>query len=990
MRKPKHLLLVAMLCCCQLVWAQTKLISGKATDSKDGTPLAGVSVLVKGASSGTVTNMDGNYTLTVPEKATTLIFSYLGYTSQEVTINGSSANVSLEAGQTKSLDEVVVVGYGTRIKKDVTSSIARITSKEFNNLPLPSFEQALQGRAAGVFINSGSGKLGQALNIRVRGISSISADQQPFVVVDGIPIVSQALGSNTEPDNPLATINPDDIESIEVLKDAASAAIYGSRASNGVLLVTTKSGKLGRTKVNAGFYTGWSEPTRKQDFLNAAQYRELFSAAAENVGYVGADEFAAETGTDDWNSTNDVNWADQAFQDGYVRQYNAGLTGGDARTKFLISASYNDQKGIVLSNRLNRGTARINIDHTLNSIFKIGTNLSLNKTNNYSVPSDNSFSNPLQLNAIPPLHALRDADGLYNSATLYYNNLIEREGNNETLNKTFRTISNAYLEITLNPYLRFRSQVGIDWNNLQESQFLGRRTLDGAPDGYSYSNQVTASVFTNTNTLNFNKGFGENHNLDALIGIEYQKGQSSGASVTGLAFPSDRFTKIASAAIISDGSSTETQFRFLSYFLRANYKFKDKYLVGASFRIDGSSRFGEDNKYGTFPAVSAGWILSEENFLKNSNTISFLKLRSSFGVTGNAEIGNFGSRSLYAASAYADISGLITSQIGDEKLKWENTKQFDVGLDFGLFNNRLSGEFDLFSKKTKDLLLNVPTPATNGYTTITKNIGDMTNKGVEFVLNGTIFTGEFKWTSSFNISTYKNEVTRLVAPVSSSGRTLGRLAVGAPFGQFYGHKYMGVDPANGDALFLTADGKTTNVYNDAVDTVVGNPNPDFYGGWNNRFSYKGFDLDIQCQFVKGGDLYNIAGFFQSVNGDYFDNQTVDQMNYWKNPGDITSIPQPRLYDGNGAGKSSRWVQDGSYFRIKSINLGYNLSKNTLKPLRIESARVYISANNLFTFTDYTGYDPEVNATYVGNVNLGHDFYTPPQARTISVGINIGL
>lgn len=990
MRKPKHLILVAMLCCCQLVWAQTKTISGKVTDSKDGTPLAGVSVLAKGTSSGTVTNIDGNYTLTAPESTTTIIFSYLGYASKEVAVSGTSASVELEAGQTKSLDEVVVVGYGTRIKKDVTSSIARVTSKEFNNLPLPSFEQALQGRAAGVFINSGSGKLGQALNIRVRGISSISADQQPFVVVDGIPIVSQALGSNTEPDNPLATINPDDIESIEVLKDAASAAIYGSRASNGVLLVTTKSGKQGKTKVNAGFYTGWSKPTRKQDFLNAAQYRELFSAAAENVGYVGADEFAAETGTDDWNSTNDVNWADQAFQDGYVRQYNVGLNGGDARTKFLISASYNDQKGIVLANRLNRGTARINIDHVLNSIFKVGTNLSLNKTNNYSVPSDNSFSNPLQLNAIPPLHPLRDADGLYNSATLYYNNLIEREGNNETLNKTFRTISNAYLEITLNPYLRFRSQVGIDWNNLQESQFLGRRTLDGAPDGYSYSNQVTASVFTNTNTLNFNKGFGESHDLDALVGIEYQKGQSSGASVTGLAFPSDRFTKIASAAIISDGSSTETGFRFLSYFVRGNYKFKDKYLVGASFRIDGSSRFGEDNKYGTFPAVSAGWILSEENFLRNSNTISFLKLRGSYGVTGNAEIGNFGSRSLYAASAYADISGLVTSQIGDEKLKWENTKQFDVGLDFGLFNNRLSGEFDLFSKKTKDLLLNVPTPATNGYTTITKNIGDMTNKGVEFVLNGTIFTGEFKWTSSFNISTYKNEVTRLVAPVSSSGRTLGRLAVGAPFGQFYGHKYMGVDPANGDALYLTADGKTTNVYNDAVDTVVGNPNPDFYGGWNNRFSYKGFDLDIQCQFVNGGDLYNIAGFFQSVNGDYFDNQTVDQMNYWKNPGDITSIPQPRLYDGNGAGKSSRWVQDGSYFRIKSVNLGYNLSKNTLRPLRIESARVYVSANNLFTFTDYTGYDPEVNATYIGNVNLGHDFYTPPQARTITVGINIGL
>ncbi len=990
MRKLKPLFLGIFLLSCQLLWSQTKTISGKATDSKDGTPLPGVSVLVKGTASGTVTGSDGTFTLAVPEKATALIFSYLGYSSKEVAISGSLVNASMEVSQTKSLDEVVVVGYGTRIKKDVTSSISRVTSKEFNNLPLPSFEQALQGRASGVFINGGSGKLGQGLKIRVRGISSISADQQPFVVIDGVPIVSQSLGSNTEPDNPLATINPDDIESIEVLKDAASSAIYGSRASNGVLLVTTKSGKLGKSKVNAGFYTGWSKPTRKADFLNAAQYRELFSVAAENVGYVGADEFAAETGTDDWNSTNDVNWADQAFQDGYVRQYNAGLTGGDARTKFLISASYNDQKGIVLANRLNRGTARINIDHTLNSIFKIGTNISLNKTNNYSVPGDNAFSNPLQLNAIPPLHALRDADGLYNSATLYYNNLIEREGNNETLNKTFRTISNAYVEAIINPYLRFRSQVGIDWNNLQEFQFLGRRTLDGAPDGYSYSNQVTASVFTATNTLSFNKGFGSDHDLDALIGTEYQKGQSSGASVTGLAFPSDRFTKIASAAIISDGSSSETQFRFLSYFARANYKFKDKYLLGASYRIDGSSRFGEDNKYGSFPAFSAGWILSEESFLKNSDVLSFLKIRSSYGVTGNAEIGNFGSRSLYAASAYADVSGLVTSQIGDEKLKWENTKQFDIGLDFGFLNNRISGEIDFFSKKTKNLLLNIPVPATNGYTSITKNIGDMNNKGVEFVLNGTIFQGDFVWTSSFNISTYKNEVTRLVAPVSPGSRTLGRLAVGAPYGQFYGRQYLGVDPDNGDALYLGSDGKPTNNYVAAVDTIVGNPNPDFYGGWNNRFSYKGFDLDIQCQFVSGGDLYNIAGFFQSVNGDYFDNQTTDQMNYWKNPGDITSIPQPRLYDGNGAGKSSRWVQDGSYFRVKSVNLGYNLTKKMLRPLKMESARIYVSANNLLTFTDYTGYDPEVNTQYIGNVNLGHDFYTPPQARTITIGINIGL
>ena len=999
MRKCTLFLFLIFLFHSEKLLAQTNL-SGKITDSK-GLGIPNVSIVIKGSNVGTTTDSDGFYRIVAPGSGATLIISSVGYALKEVNATSSVVNVSLQSSGDQTMDEIVVVGYGTKLKRDVTSSISRVTSKDFANLPLPSFEQALQGRASGVFINSGSGKLGQALNVRVRGISSISANQQPFVVVDGVPIVSQSLGSNTEPDNPLATINPDDIESIEVLKDAASSAIYGSRASNGVLLITTKSGKQGKTKVNAGFYTGWSRPTRLRKFLNSAQYRELFDTAAlhyrdvdldptTEFPLVAADEFAAETGTDDWNSTNDVDWGKQAFQDGYVRQYNAAVNGGDSRTKFLVSASYNDQKGIIIGNRLDRGTGRINIDHSITPVFKVGTNISLTQSNNYRVPSDNAFSNPLQLNALPPIQPVYATDGQLNTATIYYNALVDLEGSNKNLGKTARTISNLYVEAIISPSLRFRSQAGLDWNNLQEEQFLGRRTLDGAPDGYSYSNQVTASVFTNTNTLNFNKTFKGNNVIDALVGIEYQKGRSSGAGVTGLAFPSDRFTKIASAAIISAGTSSETQFRFLSYFARANYKLNNKYLLGASFRVDGSSRFGADNRYGAFPAASAGWIISEEGFLKGSRTLSFLKLRTSYGVTGNAEIGNFPSRSLYAASAYANVSGLVTSQIGDSKLKWENTTQFDIGLDFGFFNNRFSGEIDVFTKKTKDLLLNVPVPAVNGFSTITKNIGDMNNKGIELVLNGTILKGAFTWTTSVNVSTYKNKVTRLVSNVPPGGRTLGRLAVGSPFGEFFGVKYIGVDPANGDALFLGKDGKPTNNYANAQETVLGNPNPDYYGGINNRFSYKGFDLDVQCQFVSGGDLYNIAGFFQSVNGNYFDNQSADQMAFWRKPGDITNIPQPRLYVANGSQKSSRWVQDGSYFRVKSVNLGYNIPRSFLKKAKVESARVYIAGNNLLTFTNYEGYDPEVNTQYVGNINLGHDFYTPPQSRTISVGISLGL
>lgn len=989
MRKLKGILLCLTMLSWHVLTAQNKEVTGKIVDSKDNTPLGGVTVKAKNANANTVSQADGSFRLSVPSNVTTLVFSYVGYTDQEVAIGDGAVSISLQAAD-RSLSEVIVVGYGTKIKREVTASISKVNNKDFANLPLPSFETALQGRASGVFINSGSGKLGQGLKIRVRGISSITANTQPFVVIDGVPAVTEALGSYTEPDNPLAMLNPDDIESIEVLKDAASSAIYGARASNGVILVTTKSGKVGKTKVNFGITTGWSKPTKVYEFLNADQYRELFTAAAVNEGYVPEDEFEAESGTQDWNSPHNSNWSQGAFQDGYVRQYNLSLTGGDARTRFLVSASWNDQKGIIIDNRLTRANGRLNIDHTINNRFKVGINLSLAKSVNNRISADNNFTNPLQMNALPPMHPMYLADGSPNPNTLYYNYLIDHVNASREAT-SYRSLSNAYGEFRILPNLVLRSQVGLDWLNLQEEEYLGRETLDGAPAGYGYNGQVTSAKFVNTTTLNFNKAIGDKHAIDALAGIEYQYGNTSDVDATGQGYPSNKFTKISSATDITDANSTETEFAFLSYFAKFNYKLNDKYLLGASFRVDGSSRFGVDTKYGSFPAVSAGWIITEENFLRSSNFVSFLKLRASYGKTGNAEINNYAWRSLMSATDYANIPGLITTQIGVPGLTWEKASQYDIGLDFGFLDNRINGEIDYFSKKTTGLLLAAPIPGVLGFTTVNKNIGSMKNNGWEFVVNAAILRGgDFSWNFSVNVSTYKNEITELVSPVQPASRSLGRLAVGQPYGQYFGKKYAGVDPANGDALYFRADGTTTATYSQGVDTIVGDPNPDYYGGFNNRFTYKGFDLDIQCQFVKGGDLYNIAGFFQAVNGDYFDNQTVDQMAYWRKPGDITNVPQPRLYAGNGAGKSSRWVQDGSYLRVKSVNLGYNFPKRTLSRWRIDNARVYLAAVNLFTFTKYKGYDPEINTVYTGNVDLGHDFYTPPQARTISIGLNVGF
>ena len=984
-------------------FAQGKVISGKVTSGSG--PIPGVSVYVKGSpANGTQSDATGAYKLMVNDDAKTLAFSFIGYKPKEVPITGQTINVSLDEENT-TLSDVIVVGYGTQIKRDVTGSIARVTAADLKDKPLATVESALQGKAPGVFINSSSGKLGQALQIRVRGISSISASNQPLFVIDGVPIVSEALGTFTEADNPLAAISPDDIESMEVLKDAASAAIYGARGSNGVVLITTKKGKQGRTNVDFGYYAGFSDPTRKGEFLNADQYRQLLDASFKYNNYDGGDYAnAAEmwkdyTGTDDWKSNNNTNWVNEAFRKGHTQQYSLNINGGDAKTRFMLSGNYNNNDGIIVNNRYVRTGGRLSIDHTVSKILEVGGAVNISKVDNYRIPTDNAFSNPLQLNALPPIQPVRNAAGELNGSTVYYNSLIDYE-NGKNLSTTYRTFANAYASLKITPDLVFRSEYGFDFNNLEEEQFLGSKTQDGGSTGGSSSDYMAKSINFNTNnTLNYTKTFNEKHSLNVLAGFAFQDTKFRFSSVTGTTLPSDSFTKIASAAVISAGESSETRHTFVSYLARVNYKYEDKYLLSASIRTDGSSRFGVNNRYGTFPAVSAGWIINQEEFLKSSNWLSLLKLRGSYGLTGNAEIGDFASRNLYRGVNYAGVGGTRPSQLGDPNLSWENTTNYNVGLDFGLFSDRISGTVEYYKKKTTDLLLNAPIAATNGFSFITQNIGDMQNQGLELSLNTRNFIGEFKWSTSFNISFNRNKVLRLVndQPIYTGGRFLGRVAVGEPLGYFYGKAYAGVDPANGDALYYVNDTRTatTNDYALAQNQKLGDPNPKSFGGLGNHFSYKNFDLDVQTQFVTGNDIYNMAGVFQSANGDYFDNQTIDQLNYWTPTNTITMVPQPRFNEGNGTSPSSRWIQDGSYLRVKSVVLGYNLPKAFANKYKLQNVRLFASALNLFTITGYKGYDPEVNTPSGGsvqsdNIQLGHDFYTPPQARTITFGVNIGL
>ncbi|MFT2008170.1 TonB-dependent receptor [Pontibacter sp. 13R65] len=989
------------------VVAQAQSVSGKVTSAVDGSPIPGVTVLVKGTTIGVSTDIDGDYSINAGTDAT-LVFRSLGMATQEQPVNGrSTINVLLKA-DVNQLTEVVVTGYGTQERRDVTGSIASIGGKEIENVPVVSLESAIQGRVAGVHIESGSGKVGQGIKVRVRGSASVTANNQPLYVIDGIPITTENQGISTnEPTNPLADIDPNDIESIDILKDASSAAIYGSRGSNGVVLITTKSGRSGKTRFNLNYSTGVSQATNKVKFLDGPQYVDLYKESFARSRTVaewieGGDFNDLEDAMDyflpEWRDPANSNWQDQVFRKGGYQEASLSASGGTDKTTFYIGGSYSDQDGILIGNNFKRYSGRINLDHKASDLITVGANFNLARSENRRVANDNAFASPLQIVALTPIQPINDPEtGELNTNTIYYNSLIEARDafDNSTV---FRNLSKVYGQLNFTPNLTFRSEFGLDLLNQVEEGYQGNLTQTGSSrGGFGTYRTVNVVNYTTNNYFNFNQTFNEIHNLDATLGMSYQNATTSTSSVQGEGFPNDDFKKLASASEITFGSSTATGYSLVSYFARANYKLHNRYLVSLSARVDGSSRFGTDNKYGVFPALGLGWILTDEAFLENVNFLNFLKLKTSIGLTGNQEIGDFESRGLYSVVSYAGVAGIYPTSVANPDLKWETTRQFDAGISFGFLNNRISGSVDYYLKNTTDLLLNVQVPATTGFTSITQNVGKLENKGWEFSLTTQNLTGELTWSSSFNYSRNRNTITDLQGQVIVAG-AINRAVEGQPIGVFFTRKYAGVDAATGDALYyLNADSdETTTNFGAAQQQVVGNPNPKFTGGFVNDFTYKGFDLSILLQFVYGNDIYNSAGRYQSANMDYLDNQTADQLNRWRQPGDITRVPEARFYDSNGTGESSRWLYDGSYLRGKNLTLGYTLPKNVVTKAHLGSVRVYLTAQNFFTITNYPGWDPEVNTQGTGpssqraNVGAGTDFYTIPQAKTFAAGVNFGF
>ena len=988
-------------------------VTGTITDGDTGEPLLGASVLVKGTDVGTVTDYDGDFAIDAPIGATLLV-RYVGYLAEEhVVSRAGDLDVALEPNAT-ALDEVVVVGYGSQRKSDLTGSVSSVSEEELKSLPVTGLDQALQGKAAGVYVTQNSGAPGGGLSIRIRGIGS-TLTAEPLYVIDGVPVVSDNAGSSTayadlggaQNSNALNTINPNDIESIEILKDASATAIYGARAANGVVLITTKRGKAGQSSVSVESYAGVSQISKRLPVLGLRDYARYFLEVNNGNGPEEFDrlELLGE-GTD---------WQDAIFQRAFNQNHQVTILGGSEATQFALSGGFNQRDGIVIGSDFERFSGRFNVDHRLAERLKVGASLLYARTNERIVFNDNSSGVVYTALLMPPNVPVRNADGTFagpsEDVTLQFDNPVARALDTDDRNRKTRLLSNLYFEAELTDWLRYRTELGTDNNFSDHRTFypsFERGDFSGRSGLRISDNQ--SGFWINKHLLTVDEQFGERHKLSGLLGFEAQKGTYEWLYAARENLPNNelRQLNLGDAGQDANGGGAG-HFSLASWFSRVNYTLRERYLFTATARIDGSSRFGPSNRYGFFPSAAVAWRASEEAFLKDVGWLDNLKLRVGVGAVGNQEIGLYS----YLANIQgynAVVAGELTTGFGpvniaNPDVRWESSVQGNIGIDLGLVDNRVSVTLDVYRKQANGMLLPAILPATvGGFAAPFVNIGEINNDGVELTVNTVNVTGAFDWSTSANVTYNRNEVKRLGSTGALTGviqdLPVTRTEEGRSIGEFYGYRTDGIFQSldeiaeapyqadgvrAGDIRFRDLNGD--GVINEEDQTFLGSPLPDFTANLTNTIGYKGFELSAQVQGVFGNEILNLLN--RDLTGFVNQRNQLDAASARYQPtAPSETVPRFVFNDPNDNRRiSDRYIEDGSFIRLRTVNLAYALPGEATDKLRLTNAKVYVSAQNLVTLTDYSGYDPEIGSYNQNPLINGVDNGRYPIAQGLTAGFN---
>jgi len=991
-------LLLLFTFCTSYVWSQMT-VSGIVTEAETGNPLSGATVRVKGTTIGMLTDNDGQYILDIPSYGEVLIFSFVGRVIQEVPINGrTTINVAL-APDDVSLEEVVVLGYTQQSRARSISSVAVVGQEKIENVPLPDINQIIQGQAPGVLSTGGSGQPGAAQSIRIRGTGSLNAGRGPLYVIDGI-IVENGDFVATGTNDVLSNINPNDIESVNILKDATAVSLYGARGANGVVVINTKRGREGDTKFQVRLQSGFTAPNLGNfEMMDAQQMLEYDREVLRAGGFSEAeiDEVRplslANVNTD---------WVDLAFRNGLQNMLEFSASGGSPRTRFFISGNYFLQEGILIESDFERYSVRTNLDHQANEKIDFSLNLNLSYTDQTNALDGAFFASPLQgaLSNAPWTRYKNPETGellvgripnddpdVINFESFVRDNFVRTSQLNTRFNNNLRILGNFSIGYNIFSNLRIQQKIAVDLINVEEKTYTDPTT----PDGLRF-NGVATEVFTPSNTitsqtlLTGNFTLGEIHAFDGVAGFEYQFNDTERFFAQGQGFADGRLKNLSSAATPLNVGGTGSSYSFVSYFSQLNYNLNNKYYLTASIRRDASSRFGANNRWGTFYSVGGSWRLSEEAFIQDIDFLSNLKIRASYGTSGNAEIGDFNSLELYSfGSSYDGQPGSAPTQVPNPDLTWERNESLNIGLDFGLLNDRIGGTIEAYQRISKDMLLNRPLSATSGFTASLQNLGRMKNEGIEATINAQLLTqGPLRWNIDFNISFNRNEILEL-ADTTEIPNGIQIWRVGEPVRAWYLRQWAGVNPADGTPLWADGEGGVTGDWNAAPEQLIGNAEPAFLGGFTNNLSFRNFTLSAFFYFTQGHEVYDGTRFYLDSDGTNFgENYPTFVADRWREPGDISDRPEARFGGNNLANNNStRYLFDGSYVRLRNLVLAYNFPATWLQTIKLRSVRLYAQGQNIWTYTDYPGWDPELS-------EVGTEFYRYPTGKSYTLGLDVGF